>query len=131
MAFQHPTSEKFANGLGTRRAVLGDQYVDSALSNATEFDAPMQKLVTEFCWDEIWNRPGLDRRTRSLMNLAMISALNRSHELKAHVRGAINNGVTKEELAEVFLQVAVYCGMPAGIEGFRVARDVLKDMNVG
>ena len=90
----------------------------------------MQKLATEFCWDEIWNRPGLDRRSRSLLNLAMISALNRPHELKLHVRGALNNGITKNELREVFLQIAVYCGVPAGLDSFRIAKEVFKEMGI-
>jgi 4-carboxymuconolactone decarboxylase len=123
-----PRSKKFENGLKTRRAVLGDDYVDRSLSSADEFGWPMQQLVTEYCWDEIWNRPGLDRRSRSLLNLGMIAALNRAHELRAHVRGAINNGITPQELQEVFLQVAVYCGFPAALDGWRIAREVLKEM---
>jgi 4-carboxymuconolactone decarboxylase len=120
--------ELFDKGLKTRREVLGADYVDNAIRNADEFNLPMQELVTQYCWGDVWNRPGLDRRTRSLLNLAMISALNRPHELKLHVRGALNNGVTKEEIQEVFLQVAVYCGMPAAIDGFRVAREAFKEM---
>ncbi len=90
--------EKFEKGLATRRAVLGPDYVDNNINNADEFTWPMQKLVTEFCWDEIWNRPGLDRRSRSVLNLGMISALNRPHELKVHIRGAIANGLSKAEI---------------------------------
>jgi 4-carboxymuconolactone decarboxylase len=90
----------------------------------------MQELVTEYCWNEVWNRPGLDRKTRSLLNLAMLTALNRPHELKLHVRGAINNGVSKEEIKEVFLQTAIYCGVPAAIDSFRNAREVLVEMGV-
>ena len=123
-------SEKFQRGLKTRREVLGGDYVDSSVAGATEFNWPMQELVTEYCWDGIWNRPGLDRRSRSLLNLAMISALNRPHELKLHVRGAINNGLSQKEIAEVFLQVAIYCGVPAAIDSFRVAKEVLKEMNL-
>lgn len=122
-------SEKFERGLATRREVLGDDYVDNALNNATDYNWPMQAFVTEYCWDEIWNRPGLSRKDRSLLNLGMVSALGRTHELKAHVRGAINNGWTQEELREVFLQVAVYCGVPAGIDSFRTAQEVFKDMD--
>lgn len=121
-------SEAFERGLQTRRAVLGEAYVDAALGRATDFSWPMQKLVTEYCWDEIWNRPGLSRRDRSLLNLGMISALNRPHELKAHVRGAVTNGVSRDELTEIFLQVAIYCGVPAAIDAFRTAQGVLDEM---
>lgn len=120
-------NERFERGLATRRAVLGRDYVDAAIASADDFNRPMQELVTEYCWDEIWNRPGLDRRTRSLLNLAMLTALNRPHELKLHVRGALNNGVTKDEMREVFLQAAIYCGVPAAIDAFRVAREVFRD----
>ena len=120
----------FEDGLKTRREVLGSEYVDNSLQNAGEFDMPMQELVTQYCWGDIWNRPGLDRRTRSLLNLAMLTALNRPHELKVHVRGALTNGVTKEEITEVFLQAAVYCGVPAGVDSFRTAKEVFKDMGV-
>ncbi len=112
----------FEQGLKTRREVLGSEYVDRALASADDFSRPMQELVTQYCWGDVWNRPGLDRRTRSLLNLAMLGALNRPHELELHVRGALNNGVTKEEIAEVFLQLAVYCGVPAGVDAFRTAR---------
>jgi 4-carboxymuconolactone decarboxylase len=130
MSSARPRSEKFERGLATRRAVLGADYVDSSLAQATDFTWPLQVLTTEFCWDEIWNRPGLDRRSRSILNLGMLAALNRPHELRLHVRGALNNGLTKEELREIFLQVAVYCGMPAALDGFRVAREVLKEMGL-
>lgn len=118
----------FDRGLKVRREVLGAEYVDASIANADDFNRPMQELVTQFAWGEVWNRPGLDRRTRSLLNLAMITALNRPHELELHVRGAVNNGVTKEEMREVFLQTAVYCGMPAALDSFRIARKVLKEM---
>ena len=121
-------SDSFKRGLKTRREVLGDKYVEASLDNATEFSFPMQKLVTEYCWDEIWNRPGLSRRDRSLLNLGMISILNRQHELRAHVRGALNNGVTKEEIAEIFLQVAIYSGVPAAIDSFRNAQSVFDEL---
>lgn len=127
---QFPAGDKFDRGLATRREVLGDAYVDASLAGADELGWPMQKLVTEYCWDEIWNRPGLDRRSRSLLNLGMICALGRAHELKAHVRGAINNGVSVEELTEIFLQVAVYCGFPAALDSWRVARETLKEMGI-
>lgn len=122
--------ELFDQGLSTRRAVLGAEYVDNSIKNATDFNIDMQELVTQYCWGDVWNRPGLDRKTRSFLNLAMITALNRPHELKLHVRGAINNGLTKDEIKEVFLQGAVYCGVPAAIDSFRVASEVFKEMNV-
>lgn len=104
--------EQFEKGLAVRRSVVGEAYVEASLSAADDFSMPMQELVTEFCWGEVWSRPGLDRRSRSILNLGMIAALNRPEELATHVRGAINNGVTKEEIKECFLQVAVYVGMP-------------------
>ena len=119
--------ELFDQGLRTRREVLGAEYVDTSIRNADDFSMAMQELVTQYAWGDVWNRPGLDRRTRSLLNLAMITALNRPHELKLHVRGAINNGVTKDEIREVFLQAAIYCGMPAAIDSFRIARNVLAE----
>jgi 4-carboxymuconolactone decarboxylase len=122
--------DAFEQGLATRRAVLGADYVDNSIKNADDFNLPMQELVTEYCWNEVWNRPGLDRKTRSMLNLAMLTALNRPHELKLHVRGAINNGVTKEEIKEVLLQTAIYCGVPAAIDSFRNAKEVLKEMGI-
>jgi 4-carboxymuconolactone decarboxylase len=119
--------ELFDKGLKVRREVLGAEYVDNALKNADEFTRPIQELVTQMAWGEIWTRPGLDRRTRSFMNLAMITALNRPHELKLHVRGALNNGLTKAEIMEVFLQTAIYCGMPAALDSFRIAREVFDE----
>jgi 4-carboxymuconolactone decarboxylase len=120
----------FDQGLKTRREVLGAEYVDAAIQSADDFNRPMQELVTQYCWGDIWNRPGLDRRTRSLLNLAMLTALNRPHELKLHVKGAIRNGVTKDEIREVFMQAAIYCGVPAAIDSFRSAREVLKEMSL-
>jgi len=122
--------DRYEKGLEIRRAVVGESYVDASLKNADEFSMPMQELVTEFCWGEVWSRPGLDRRSRSILNLGMIAALNRSEELAIHIRGAINNGVTKDEIQECLLQVAVYCGMPAGLGSFKVARAVFKEMNI-
>jgi len=119
--------DAFENGLKTRRAVLGAEYVDASIASADDFNMPMQELVTEYCWNEIWNRPGLDRKTRSLLNLAMLTALNRPHELKLHVRGALNNGVTPAEIREVFLQTAIYCGVPAAIDSVRNAKEVFKE----
>lgn len=120
--------ERFEKGVAIRRRVLGDDYVDQALSAADDFNRPMQELVTEYCWGEIWGRPGLPATTRSLLNLAMLSALNRPHEIRAHVRGALNNGVTREEITEVFLQVAIYCGVPAAIDSFRIARETFSEI---
>ena len=120
----------FDEGLATRRAVLGADYVDTSIKNANDFNIDMQELVTQYCWGDVWNRPGLDRRTRSFLNLAMITALNRPHELKLHVRGAITNGLSKDEIKEVFLQAAIYCGVPAAIDSFRVAGEVFKDMDL-
>jgi 4-carboxymuconolactone decarboxylase len=130
MSETRPRGEKFERGLRTRRTVLGDAYVERSLEAADDFNWPVQKLATEYCWDEIWNRPGLDKRSRSLLNLGMIAALNRPHELKIHIRGALNNGLTKAELREVFLQIAVYCGMPAGLDSFRLAKEVFKEMGL-
>ncbi|MBU3727126.1 MAG: carboxymuconolactone decarboxylase family protein [Polynucleobacter sp.] len=122
--------DAFEKGLKTRREVLGAEYVDQAIRNADDFNLPLQELVTEYCWNEIWNRPGLDRKTRSIVNLAMLTALNRPHELKLHVKGAINNGLSKDEIAEIFLQSAIYCGVPAAIDSFRTAKDVFKEMGL-
>jgi 4-carboxymuconolactone decarboxylase len=123
-------TEAYERGLKVRREVLGADYVDKQIASADDFNRPMQNLVTEYCWGAIWNRPGLDRRTRSMLNLAMLSALNRHHEFKAHVKGAVKNGVTKQEITEVLLQVAIYCGVPAGVEHFRLAREALKEAGV-
>ena len=120
-------SQLFKDGLAVRREVLGAEYVDKSLADADALGMQMQELVTEFCWGKIWTRPGLDRRTRSFLNLAMITALNRPHELKLHVRGALNNGLTREEIVEVFLQTAIYCGVPAAIDSLRVAREMFKE----
>jgi|SRR4030042_2300338 4-carboxymuconolactone decarboxylase len=118
--------KRYEEGLAIRRAVLGPEHVDKSL--ADDFSRPMQELVTEYCWGEIWTRPGLDRKTRSLLNLAMFTALNRPHEIRLHVRGALNNGLTKEELMEVFLQSAVYCGVPAALDAMRVAKEVFAEI---
>lgn len=115
-------------GLEVRREVLGDHYVDKALAAATEFTRPVQEYVTQTCWGDIWSRPGLDRRTRSLVNLAMLTALNRMTEFGAHVRGARRNGCTEAEIQEVLLQTAAYCGAPAALEAFRVAEKVLHEL---
>lgn len=120
--------ETYDKGMQIRRATLGDAYVDRALAQADDFTQDLQELVTTYCWGEVWGREGLDRRTRSIINLAMISALNRPHELAAHVRGAVNNGVSRDEIKEVLLQVGIYCGVPAMVDSFRIARGVLDEM---
>ena len=119
-----PTYKK---GLKIRRAVLGRKYVDNSLKAADDFNRPFQDLVTEYCWGAVWGRAGLSRKTRSLINLAMLTALNRPHEVKLHIRGALTNGVSKDEIREVLLQTAIYCGVPASLDSFRVAREVFAE----
>ena len=121
-------TDLFKRGLEIRRAVVGKEYVDKSLAAADDFNMPMQDLVTEYCWGWVWGREELPRKTRSMLNLAMISALNRPHELKMHVKGALKNGVSKEEIREVFLQVAIYCGIPAGVDAFRIAREAFAEV---
>lgn len=121
--------QMFEKGLAIRRSVLGEEYVDNAIKTADDFSRPLQELVTQYCWGEIWGRPGLDRKTRSLINLAMISALNRPQEVKMHIKGALNNGLTKDQIQEVFLQVAIYCGVPAAVDSFRLAREVFQELD--
>jgi 4-carboxymuconolactone decarboxylase len=123
--------ERFDQGLAVRRDVLGREYVDKSIAAADDFNMPFQELVTEYCWGEIWTRPGLDRKTRSIINLAMLTALNRPHEVKIHLKGALNNGVSKEEIKEVLLQTAIYCGVPAALDSFRLAREVFKEVESG
>lgn len=115
---------KFEKGLKIRRQVLGNDYVDKAISQADEFSRPLQELVTEYCWGTVWARPELPRNIRSLINVAMLTALNRPHELKIHIQGALNNGCTKEEIREALLQTAIYCGVPAAVDSFRVMKEV-------
>jgi 4-carboxymuconolactone decarboxylase len=119
----------FDKGMEIRTAVLGKEYVDKAMKAADEFNMPHQELVTEFCWGAVWGRDGLTRKTRSMLNLAMIGILNRPHELRAHIRGAITNGVTKDEIREVFLQLTIYAGVPAGVDAFRIAKEVFAEMD--
>ncbi|KAL2839395.1 CMD-domain-containing protein [Aspergillus pseudoustus] len=119
----------FLEGLQIRYEVAGKAYVDRSLSNASSFSQPMQELVTEACWGSVWSRPGLDRKSRSLLNIGMLCALNRGAELGVHVRGAVNNGLSEVEIREALLQVAIYVGMPAGLEGFRIAEKVLREIN--
>jgi 4-carboxymuconolactone decarboxylase len=119
----------FDRGLEIRKATLGAEFVENSLKTADDFNMPMQELTTEYCWGYVWGREGLPRKTRSMLNLAMISALNRPHELKMHVKGALRNGVTKEEIREIFLQVAIYCGVPAGVDSFRVAKEAFAELD--
>ena len=122
------TTKRYEEGLEVRRAVLGAEYVDKAVAAGDDFSRPLQELVTEYCWGAVWTRPGLSRKTRSLINLAMLSALNRSHEFKLHVRGALNNGCTKDEIMEVLLQTAIYCGVPAAVSGLRLAKEAFQEI---
>ncbi len=122
--------ELFEKGLKVRREVLGKEYVDKSIATATDFNRPMQELVTEYCWGEVWNRPGLSRRERSMLNLAMLTALNRPHEIKMHVAGALNNGLTPDDIREVLLQTAIYCGVPAAIDSFRIAKEVFSEKGI-
>jgi len=121
-------NKTYEKGLKNRREVLGAEYVDNAIASADDFSRSLQELVTEYCWGAVWDRPGLDRKTRSIINLAMLTALNRPHELKLHVKGALNNGLSKAEIGEVLLQTAVYCGVPAAVDSFRSAREVFAQL---
>lgn len=123
------SKDVFDRGLAIRKDVLGKEFVEQSLATADEFNMPMQELTTEYCWGAVWGRDGLPRKTRSMLNLAMISALNRPHELKMHVKGALRNGVSKAEIREVFLQVAIYCGIPAGVDAFRIAREAFAEVD--
>jgi 4-carboxymuconolactone decarboxylase len=120
----------YAEGLATRKEVLGASHVERSLGQVSEFSRPIQELVTEYCWGAVWTREALDRRSRSMINLAMLTALNRPHELGVHVRGAINNGVSEQEIQEVLMQTAIYVGVPAALESFRIAEKVLNEMKV-
>jgi len=120
-------TDLFEKGLEVRRAVLGKDFVDKSISDADDFTRPLQELITEYCWGSIWTRPGLPRKTRSLINLAMLTALNRPHEVKLHLRGALNNGCSKEEIMEVLLQTAIYCGVPAAVDSFRTAKEFFQE----
>lgn len=122
--------ETYSRGLEMRKQVLGAAHVERSLSAATDFTRDVQELVTEYCWGAVWSRPGLERKTRSMLNLAMLTALNRGHELSVHVKGAINNGCTPEEIQEVLMQTAIYVGVPAALESFRIAEATLKEMSV-
>ena len=124
----NPSNPKlYDEGMKLRKAVLGADYVDKSMAAADDFMMAFQDVTTEYCWGYVWSRPGLSKKTRSMLNLAMLAALNRGPELKLHVNGALNNGLTKDEIKEVFLQDAIYCGIPAGLDAFKTARDVFKD----
>ena len=122
--------ELYERGLKVRKEVLGDEYVDSAINSADEFTQPLQEYITAHAWAATWARPGLENKTRSMLNLAMLTALNRGHELKIHIRGALNNGVTRDEMREIFLHSAAYCGAPAAMESFRLAKEVFKEAGI-
>lgn len=121
----HPTDAAFQNGLVKRTQVMGQPFVDKAFAGASEFTLPMQHHITRAAWGDTWQRDGLDLKTRSLITVAMLTALGKTHELKGHVRGALNNGATQQELQEVLLHAAIYCGVPAAVEGFRAAAEVV------
>jgi 4-carboxymuconolactone decarboxylase len=122
--------ERHEAGLKTRREVLGAGYVDKSTAAVDDFNREFTELLNTYCWNDIWNRPGLDRKTRSMLNLAMLSALGKEHELKLHVNGALNNGLSKDQIKEVLLQVAIYCGVPAAVVAFRCAREVFRERGV-
>ena len=123
MTTEHP--KDYDQGLATRRRVLGDEYVDRALAGATPFTEPLQQYITRNAWGDVWQRPGLDLKTRSLITVAMLTALGKQHELRSHVRGALNNGATPEEIREVLLHASIYCGVPTAVEAFRSAAEVV------
>lgn len=124
------SKEMWEKGLAVRKELLGAQYVDKQIQGADDFNMPLQELVTEYCWGWLWSRPGLPRKTRSMLNLAMLAVLNRHHEFKTHVKAALRNGCTRDEIREVLLQVAVYAGVPAGVEAFRLAREAFKEVEL-
>lgn len=124
---ENDTKALFDRGLKVRREVLGADYVDRSLANANDFMMAFQHVTTEWCWGYVWDRPGLDRKTRSIINLAMLTALNRAPELRLHVKGALNNGLTPDEIKEVLLQATIYCGIPAGLEAFKTTNEVLQE----
>jgi 4-carboxymuconolactone decarboxylase len=119
----------FDKGLEIRKAVLGKEYVEKSIAMVDDFNRPMQELVTEYCWGAVWGREGLDKKQRSMLNLAMISCLNRPHELRLHIAGALKNGVPRDEIREIFMQVAIYAGVPAGVDSFRAAKEVFEKID--
>ena len=126
------TTTRFKEGLAVRKNVLGADYVDTAFQNADgdPMSVEVQEMVTEFGWGVVWTRPGLPLKIRSMLNLAMLTALNRPHEFETHLKGAINNGVTKDEIKEILFQSAVYCGWPAAIDSFRIAKRIFAETNI-
>ena len=127
----NPRNRKlYDEGMKVRKAVLGAGYVDTSMASADDFMMSFQDITTEYAWGYVWTRPGLSRKTRSMLNLAMLAALNRGPEFRLHVNGALNNGLTKDEIKEVLLQVAIYCGIPASLDAFKTARDVFKERGV-
>ena len=122
---QKPTDEQFDKGLAMRKQVMGEDFVARAFGNATAFTQPIQEYITRNAWGDVWQRPGLDLKTRSLITVAMLTALGRQHELKGHVRGALNNGATEAEIQEVLLHASIYCGVPTAVEAFRSAAEVV------
>lgn len=131
MKNEQPRNQTFDEGLRVRREVLGAEHVDKSLGEVSDFSRPIQELVTEYCWGTVWTRDALPRKTRSLLNLGMLTALNRPHELAVHVRGAITNGASVEEIQETLLQTAIYVGVPAALESFRIAERVLTEIAYG
>jgi 4-carboxymuconolactone decarboxylase len=125
------SKDVFDRGFAIRKQVLGAEFVEKSFAAADAFNKPMQELVTEYCWGAVWGREELPHKTRSMLNIAMLSCLNRPHELKMHVKGAIRNGVTREEIREILMQVAIYAGVPAGVDSFRVAREALTEFDAG
>jgi 4-carboxymuconolactone decarboxylase len=123
------TNDVFERGFAIRKEVLGKDYVEKSFAAADDFNRPMQELVTEYCWGAVWGREELPRKTRSMLNLAMLSCLNRPHELKLHVKGALKNGVSRDEIREILLQVAIYAGVPAGVDSFRIAREAFAEVD--
>lgn len=122
--------ERYEDGLETRRQVIGQAATDQRMASVNSFNRPLHELLNTYCFNDVWNRPGINHRTRSMLNIGMLCALNRPHELQAHLNAAINNGVTPSEIQEVLLQVAVYCGVPAAVEGFRIAQVVLDEREI-
>ena len=119
----------FEKGLEIRKSVLGAEFVEKSINSADDFNRPFQELVTEYCWGAVWGREGLDKKQRSMLNLAMISCLNRPHELRLHIAGALKNGVSRDEIREIFMQVAIYAGVPAGVDSFRAAKEVFEKVD--
>lgn len=129
MSSDELSGEAFEKGLRNRIEVLGERYVERSLEQATDLSVPLQKLITEWCWGEVWGRPGLDRRSRSILNMGMLIASNRQNELRTHMLGALNNGVTRDELVEIVLQSAIYCGAPASLDAMKALNEVVEKVD--